>query len=250
LGPRPPLDQRSLREAGATLGLRLAKGSQAASRYSPHGIDLGYTLRGRALGRPRRGRRGAGVFRYSHVASAPRTSSSRGAVTIPAVGGLSSRAAGAASITKRSAPRTSLQSCNEVDARCRHADCESDRAALAARWRKQSGAVKSSRSQTRLDPGPPWHREVPPKAAPARRLACVLPRGRRWRHARADHPANLIHRPWPRTSLPTPTRPARGAGFPVCRHRAFDFPGAAHSPPKLGFATVANICIMPIVNPL
>jgi len=35
------------------------------------------------------------------------------------------------------------------------------------------------------------------------------------RRARADYPANLIHRPWPRTSLPTPARPARGApGFP------------------------------------
>jgi len=56
LGTTPPLDQRSLGEAGATLGLRLAKRPQAASRYSPHGIDFRlYTLRGRALGRPRCG---------------------------------------------------------------------------------------------------------------------------------------------------------------------------------------------------
>jgi hypothetical protein len=49
-------------------------------------------------------------------------------------------------------------------------------------------------------PRPPWHREVSPKGGPARRLACALAKRLRRRRARAVHPANLIHRPWPRTS--------------------------------------------------
>jgi hypothetical protein len=60
---------------------------------------------------------------------------------------------------------------------------------------------------------PPWHREVSPKAGPARRLACALPRGRRRRratHLMGSISAILSVAPaWPRAASCSLPRHAR-----------------------------------------
>jgi hypothetical protein len=60
--------------------------------------------------------------------------------------------------------------------------------------------------------------------------ACALPRGCKWRRARADHPANLNIGPGRVTSLPTPKRDQRAASIPQrpARRRA---PSLARSRP-------------------
>jgi hypothetical protein len=80
--------------------------------------------------------------------------------------------------------------------------------------------------------------EVSPKGGPARRLACALAKRLRRGRARADHPASLIHRPWPRDIPCLPQRDQRAArrGFQIAQRRAFRSPSVFDDLPENAFS--------------